>query len=259
MHAEVAPENRTDKKRSAADNPWLYVTAMLIVLISMVLTILLPSYWNFRLRNRQIDWAEQVATAAATTPKGAAQSQPSNQTAPALGGVTANQSTENSTLPHRTDSASAREIGKSEGEDLSRMFDTYARLLTMLVAVLSGFGVFFGFFVRKSIREVEDDIRKDSKERLLEMTAKNDELKTYMNTLKGDLESRAVELSELVDKSKGLISQLNEALERSSAEAERVASGAVAPAQVVEAAKRDEVAAISDQIDEELEKEDPHA
>ena len=39
-------------------------------------------------------------------------------------------------------------------------FETYARLVTLFLAIVSVLGVFFGYFVRKSIRETEEDIEK---------------------------------------------------------------------------------------------------
>ena len=41
----------------------------------------------------------------------------------------------------------------------SEIFETYGKLLTMLLGLVSVLGVFFGYFVRKSLREVEEDLR----------------------------------------------------------------------------------------------------
>jgi len=40
------------------------------------------------------------------------------------------------------------------------VFETYARLVTLFLALVSVLGVFFGYFVRKSIRETEEEVDK---------------------------------------------------------------------------------------------------
>jgi hypothetical protein len=42
--------------------------------------------------------------------------------------------------------------------DPSKVFESYGRLITLLVALLSALGVFFGYFVRRSIRDTEEDM-----------------------------------------------------------------------------------------------------
>ncbi|HEX8296775.1 MAG TPA: hypothetical protein VF593_10765 [Chthoniobacteraceae bacterium] len=41
-----------------------------------------------------------------------------------------------------------------------QLFETYARLVTLFIGVASVLGLFFGYFVRKSLRETEEDVDK---------------------------------------------------------------------------------------------------
>ena len=99
------------------------------------------------------------------------------------------------------------------------IFETYARLVTLFLAIVSVLGVFFGYFVRKSIRETEEDIEKrfdrnmdrwkEERDALLKQyKGTADELSEKLVTV-NDLEKRLREALDDWDQSKRNLAQSN--------------------------------------------------
>lgn len=73
-----------------------------------------------------------------------------------------------------------------------QLFEGYARLVTLFIGVASVLGLFFGYFVRKSIRETEEDVDKRFDRNFAlwekERTTLLDQYKTDAATLKEQIE-----------------------------------------------------------------------
>lgn len=110
---------------------WPYALLGSFLLIVFVTGILAPDYFNYQIRMAKIEAASKISAAA--------KSPASEQNA-------------SKAIADNLMSASL-EVKSSE------IFETYGKLLTMLLGLISVLGVFFGYFVRKSLREVEEDLR----------------------------------------------------------------------------------------------------
>ena len=137
------------KSGESQERLWPYAVTGTILLVVFVTAILIPDYFSYKLRLARIE-AEIKASTTKTTPS----TQPDNKSEP------------NNPIPQSQTGNTESKYGPSLSTEpkSSEMFETYGRLLTMLLAFVSVIGVFFGYFVRKSLREVEEDMRCQVKE-----------------------------------------------------------------------------------------------
>lgn len=126
-------------------------TVLLVVFVTAILT---PDYFNYRLRMERIKIAGK--TSATSSAANSSSVTPSNK-AESTGAVPSQSQTK---VESETLSPPSTEPKSSE------IFETYGKLLTMLLAFVSVLGVFFGYFVRKSLREVEEDMRQQVKDNM---------------------------------------------------------------------------------------------
>lgn len=103
----------------------------------MLAAVVLPDYLQYRLRIKQLELLQRQISALSTP-------SPTPQSSPGVGETGPVQSPSIATPP--SDSAS--------------LFESYARFLTLLVGLVSVLGFFLGFFIRRSIRETEEDMDK---------------------------------------------------------------------------------------------------
>jgi ABC-type multidrug transport system fused ATPase/permease subunit len=79
----------------------------------------------------------------------------------------------------------------------TNIFETYARLVTLFLALVSVLGVFFGYFVRKSIRETEEDIDKRFERNLKLWESERDSLLTKYKDDAKELKEKLAIVNEL--------------------------------------------------------------
>jgi hypothetical protein len=145
-------ETTSERKPPPSEGFLLYAVAGGLLLVLLVAAILTPDYLNYRLRMAAIE-AGKVSTIPAIATPGTPITAPGNPTtlpgnpgtAPVNAGTVKSSPTTSGVTP--------QELKSSE------IFEAYGRLLTMLLALGSVLGVFFGYFVRKSLREMEEDLR----------------------------------------------------------------------------------------------------
>jgi hypothetical protein len=127
---------------------WPYAFWGSFLLVVFVAGILAPDYFNYRIRLAKIEATSKISAATATTVPSA---NTTSSTTAATSPVSPAQGA--STTVADNLALASTEVKSSE------IFETYGKLLTMLLAFASVLGVFFGYFVRKSLREVEEDLR----------------------------------------------------------------------------------------------------
>gem|GEM_PF-5077693 len=97
----------------------------------------------------------------------------------------------------------------------AQLFESYARLITLFLGLASVLAVFFGYFVRKSIRETEEDV--DNRlERSLKLWEK--EKTSLLDQYKADCEKLEKKIGEAEALEKGtrkLMNELTDALQTS--------------------------------------------
>lgn len=126
---------------------WPYALLGSFLLVVFVAGILASDYFNYRIRMAKIQAFSMSGT---TNAPGVSAAGLTN-----LPGVTSNAAPATSASKPSSENLAAGSL-ELKGSEL---FETYAKLLTMLLGFVSVLGVFFGYFVRKSLREVEEDLR----------------------------------------------------------------------------------------------------
>lgn len=174
-----------------------YAITGVILLLVFVTAILMPDYFNFRLRLARIEMASKTA---ATQP-----------IEPAPTGSTNNKSGTNNI------SAPTLSSSKTESDNLmpastepksSEIFETYGKLLTMLLAFVSVLGVFFGYFVRKSLRDVEDDMRRQVADTMGFWEKEKNRVFGQLDSKLAEVTTRQVEVDKTIANSKQALEAL---------------------------------------------------
>lgn len=93
-------------------------------------------------------------------------------------------------------------------------FETYARLVTLLLALVSVLGVFFGYFVRKSLRETEDDLDKRFDRQMMLWEKERDALLKRYGDDADELEKSIKTVTTLEKQMRDSFEDLNSAKER---------------------------------------------
>lgn len=88
---------------------------------------------------------------------------------------------------------SARGV-RDDLDGLSKLFESYARLLTILVTVISALSVVFGFVVRRSIREIEQEVRSENARLLSEVRGELNQLRERSDKIVNEHRERMSEL-----------------------------------------------------------------
>lgn len=109
-----------------------------LIFLLMLTAMALPEYFRYRLRVKQLEFSQQQAMQQAAA--SSASPSATSQTVPSSG---------------QTQQVSAGATAES-----ASLFESYARFITLLVGLVSVLGFFLGFFIRRSIREHEEDIDK---------------------------------------------------------------------------------------------------
>lgn len=143
------PRNEPDRPRmarkpkSAEEELWHYAVSAIALLVILTAAILTPSYLNYRYRLRQLEYISSSTNAA-------------RQTAPT--------STTSWNQLSMTSPVSAKPETDSLGEPPLKpadIYETYGQLITMLLGFVAAVGVLCGYFAKKSVRELTEDVRDD--------------------------------------------------------------------------------------------------
>ncbi len=125
-----------------------YAASAIVLLLILTTAILTPDYLNYRLRVQELSAQVKPSPTLAGMLTGPLVGPPSPQAASGT-----------PSLPLPTVIKPALET--------SQIFETYGKLITMLLGFVSILGVFVGYFVRKSLREIQEDVYKDVEKRML--------------------------------------------------------------------------------------------
>lgn len=216
-HKPDSPPKQTDSKSSFT---WSIGVTSVLVLLLVVLAIGIPEYLKYRfqmkmieVQTKQIDYQQELdrkkietlnaATSPAPPQTSAVKTDPTSQ--PALKPA--------SDPSGQASIATAGSRITPGGVDSSLLFESYGRFITLLVGLLSVLGLFFGFFVRKSVHEMEEKmetkiekILSDWKEEKTEIKQsykdQSDQLNTKLNevgSLKAEVEDLKIRLTEYLD------------------------------------------------------------
>jgi len=121
----------------------LSAVAMMLILSGDILT---PDFLNYSLRVEELKNAQKAA--------------------PILSPPTSDSTSPVSASPPTTPVTSVTTDEKKVALDSSQIFETYGKVVTMLLGFVSILGVFVGYFVRKSLREIQKDIYHDVEKRM---------------------------------------------------------------------------------------------
>ena len=180
---------------------WPYALLGSFLMFVFVSGILAPDYFNYRLSLAKI---KQVGIMAKPSP--------------------AQQSSETNAVARAKNTPVAVDDSKLEIKS-SDIFETYGKLLTMLLAFVSVLGVFFGYFVRRSLREVEEDLRGHVQTTLDLWGRRYEELASGVTTQLEEIGRQKTEFEEIVRNSRKVL----EALEAEAKSREQENAPPVAP------------------------------
>jgi len=192
MSDSISPPKETQRERL-----WPYAVIGTILLIVFVAAILIPDYLNYRLRLAGIEAASKMAA---------------NNSTPTSSTSATNNKTEPSNAPLPTQPPSKTEpanlVSASAEPKSSEIFETYGRLLTMLLAFVSVLGVFFGYFVRKSLREVEEDTRRQLRQTIAFWEKEKNLLSSEVTTKLAEVRTQQAEVEKMITSSKQVLEVL---------------------------------------------------
>lgn len=138
--------------------PWRYILGGILVLALLVGATVLPDILPYLFGPKPPRYlptpAPQMLPSAPTPPETNPPSAVSPPPIPATGTTAPPLTVINASSP--TISAGSAMPPTSTAQ----LFEAYARLVTLLLGVASVLGLFFGYFVRKSLRETEEDVDK---------------------------------------------------------------------------------------------------
>ena len=195
-----APKPSEPANQPKAQRPpvrfWPYALLGSFLLVVFVAGILASDYFNYRIRLAKIEAVKKVATVSAPTVS------PLSVTN-ATGGI-------NNTAPAQTSDKTSPEGAALASIEVksSEIFETYGKLLTMLLGFISVLGVFFGYFVRKSLREVEEDLRDH-------VALSMDLWEKEKDRLSGEVTSKLKEINRHQQQQAKLVAEFDKTLERS--------------------------------------------
>jgi uncharacterized membrane-anchored protein YhcB (DUF1043 family) len=186
---------KLERRPDALALPWSTLFSALFILTLLVTAITLPEYWEHQVRTTHLQLLQQLP---GDIMENSDQAVAGSEDGEAITSTT-------------TDSSFYSRQLTSSLENQARVFETFGRLITLILAVVSVLGVFFGFFVRKSIREVEEDmekkvdrqvemmdvVQKEFKEdyrRVVDLRKTSDRLVEELETLKNTITARLSDL-----------------------------------------------------------------
>lgn len=193
----------TPKARGSEEKLWHYAVSAFALLVILTMAILAPNYWNYRYRVKQLE-RFSISTNAVLT------------SAPA-GVVASNAPPAAAVTPPK----SGIEVVGEAPLKTSDIYETYGQLITMLLGFVAAVGVLCGYFAKKSVRELTEDVRADM-DREKEWFRRECDLalKQTENAKQEATESLAAakkleqELQDLVRENKQQLAALDEAIAR---------------------------------------------
>jgi hypothetical protein len=205
--ADEKPEKQPEKQVTGGGDVSFSGAAWLAfgVMVVFVAALLIPDYMNYQLK---LVILEQ-------------QRPPAAQPMWSLDTNVFGKSSSNVFFVSTNASSRAQTPSEATAVKPSDIYETYAKLITMLLGFISVVGVLFGYFVRRHVRELTEDIRRDVE---LEMKHIHDQHKLVQDQTKaaqeksGDIlrqvEQLARDYKELDASAKGKLEALDAAIKR---------------------------------------------
>jgi hypothetical protein len=185
-----------------------YAVTAVILLIILCAAILTPDYLNYRYRVVALTTASKNQVTPIKSSE--ATKQPASTSPNALQYIASSETTSMADVPIKT----------------SDMFEVYGKLVTMLLGFISIIGVLFGYFVRRSLREVEDDIRGAVEHRVVLWEKEKDALSTSTKEQLGQAREELNAFKKMKEEGERLVKALGE-IEKAETEKKPVTPSAV--------------------------------
>ena len=207
--------NESNNKEKQPVRFWPYACWGSFILVLFVTAITAPDYFNYQIRLAKVESTAKIAQNVVVALSASNSKITADSTVLKSAGETVTKSFMSPVLEPKS----------------SEIFDTYGKLITMLLGFISVLGVFFGYFVRKSLREAEEDLRDHVKLSMDLWEKEKDRLSAEVsNKLKeiakdqGQQKTKADEFDTIIAKSKKAL----EALEAAAKTEEQKLTGATA-------------------------------
>jgi len=154
--------------------------------VFMLAAVTFPDYLHFKLRIKQLELSERQVNLPSTN----------SQTPQSNAGQSSSAPTQSTPIgPPQNDPAS--------------LFESYARFLTLLVGLVSVLGFFLGFFIRRSLREQEEDMNKTLAKSVEGWEGEKTAIKKWYGEQSTSLESKLTEVEGLKKEVQGLKNELS--------------------------------------------------
>ena len=201
-------------------NMWPYGLTSVLLLVILTLAILAPDYWNYRYQ-LSIAMSRNMATVPTI-----------HINSNALPTILAIDSNAPLDVIKAIDLTTIDPPLKT-----SDIFETYGKLLTLLLGFISVLAVFLGYFVRRSLREVEEDMHSSLKNRMEQWEKQKDAL---INDFSKQMEEVSKELAAFKKLKEEGEQALNVLKEQAKAEKESAGVSVIAASAATQAIDQDE-------------------
>jgi hypothetical protein len=198
--AEPQSREALPKSRAVDHTLWPYGVCAFLLLVVLTSAILAPSYWNYSYRVQYLEHHLRLGPMTNSPAFGAL----TNSTASPMTAVTFSKS-DNFNIPDAP-------------LKTADIYETYGQLITMLLGFVAAVGVFFGYFAKKSLRELTEDVRQDVER---QSAANKDQFAVLRAAVKDAIENtkaveerlgeREAELKKLIAETQQILTTLNEA------------------------------------------------
>jgi predicted Holliday junction resolvase-like endonuclease len=218
---------------------WSIGITGILVLFLIVLAIVIPEYLKYqfqmsqvKLQDKQIDFQQERdkkrietlnASAAPPTSQQPSSVKPESLTQPP--------SREISNSSAQTSVAASESKITPISIDSSSLFDSYGRFVTLLVGLLSVLGIFFGYFVRKSIHEMEEKMETKIDKILANWKEEKTQIKDSYEKQSDQLNLKLGEVGSLKAEVDGLKFRLTEYLDNYDKSKQKYTAGPARPSQ----------------------------
>jgi uncharacterized membrane-anchored protein YhcB (DUF1043 family) len=236
---------------------------VIVVLLIFVTAIILPDILDYWLRSAQLTAKSTQTSTPTPTPTPSPTVSPDQQQVKPPPSSSPQAQTSLSPQAQNTQPISAVPVASpaTPSSDPSKVFEAYGRLITLIVGLVSALGIFGGYFIRKSIKETEEDVEKKLKESLAKWEEERKEINRKFDERAGVIDEKIKqgqeELDEVVRQGKErLTEQLQEAeqLRKEFESLVRKANDALTPFPVEPETQPSPVSEAAEEVDREIER-----
>lgn len=223
----ASPEMSRGMTNPKAPFPWSIGITSVFVLFLMVLAIAVPEYWKYKFQMSQLELQTKQLVFQQDQEKKRAEKQDSS----------APPSASQQPVTVKSESISQSPAMQSETKpgpisvDSSALFDSYGRFITLLVGLISVIGIFFGYFVKKSIHETEESMGAKIDKILIDWKEEKGRIEKNYETQSNMLTQKLGEVTSLKDEVSSLKERLREYLDEYETSKQEYTEGPAPPTQ----------------------------